>query len=199
MAYDRYPAVDEAYKFPPEVRAALATDAYLRNAVVPMTQTQRNNLTGTDLWDGRLIENTTTDRVNRYDAGTDTWKVLVETADLDSGLAVVQDDVDTAFDELAVHESRLDTLDTGNIGGYTAARMSHTTAGLQQDGVSGRWYFDVGFSFRAMPPVVSISRLVSGTQEVDGKKPTAFLGYGVIFVDGGTLSPGLSHEITVID
>lgn len=195
MAYDLFPAVDEDYNFPPEVRAALAASIELRNTVLPLTQTQRNNLTGTDLWDGRLVLNTTTDRLNRYDAGTSTWKPIADLSDV----AAVDSDLDATNAELVVHESRLDTLDTGHIGGYTAARMSHTTAGLQQDGVSGRWYFDVGFSFRVMPPVVAISRLVSGTQEVDSKKPTAFLGYGVIFVDGGTLSPGLSHEITVID
>jgi hypothetical protein len=202
MAYDRYPAVDEAFKFAPEVRAALATDAVLRNVVVPMTQTQRNNLTGTDLWDGRLIENTTTDRVNRYDAGSDTWKILIETADLTSGLAVVQDDVDGAYDEIAVHESRLDTMDTnhtaGSIGGYTAARIRTTTAGLQDNGF-GRKFFDLGFAFRSMPPVITFSRTVSGTEEVDGKVATAFLAYGVVFVTGGDLSLGLSHHITCID
>src|SRR4249919_1792162 len=38
-----------------------------------MTQTQRNNLTGDDLWDNRLIFNTTTDRIDRYDEGSTTW------------------------------------------------------------------------------------------------------------------------------
>lgn len=194
MAYDRYPAVDEAYKFAPEVRAALATDAILRNVVVPMTQTQRNNLTGSDLWDGRLVANTTTDRINRYDAGSDSWKVLVEQTDLDSGLAVVQDDVDSAFDTLSDHEARIDAQEA-----YPHARITSVTAGLQLDGGSGRWYFDTGMSFRVYNPVVSIAREISGTREVDDKRPTAFLLPGVIFVSGGTLSSGLVHELIIID
>lgn len=73
MPYDLYPAVDENYDFPPEVRAALAKTTELRNTVVPMTQTARNNLTGPELWNGRLIYNTTTERINRYDAVDGAW------------------------------------------------------------------------------------------------------------------------------
>lgn len=192
MAYELFPAVDEDYNFPPEVRAALAASVELRNTVLPLTQTQRNNLTGTDLWDGRLVLNTTTDRLNRYDAGTATWKVIADVSDLDA----VNMALDTRLDAT---ESRLDVLDTGEIDGYTAARVRSTVAGLQQDTGSGRWFFDVGFAFRVYNPVVSIAREVSGTREVDNKVPTGFLVTGVIFVTGGTLSIGLSHEITVID
>ncbi len=66
MAYDRYPAVDEDFLFPPEVLDALATSTQLRNQVVPMTETQRNNLAGAELWNGRLVLNTTTNRIDRY-------------------------------------------------------------------------------------------------------------------------------------
>ena len=81
MAYDLYPAVDEDYNFPPEVRQAIATAPETRNTVIPMTTTQRNNLTGTDLWDGRLIFNTDTDRINRYDVGTASWGVIADELD----------------------------------------------------------------------------------------------------------------------
>ena len=73
MAYDLYPAVDEDLKFAPEVRAANAATPEFRSQVVPMTQTQRNNLSGAELWDNRLIFNTTTDRIDRYDEGSTTW------------------------------------------------------------------------------------------------------------------------------
>lgn len=73
MAYDLYPAVDEDLKFAPEVRAANAATPEFRSQVVPLTQTQRNNLSGDELWDNRLIFNTTTDRIDRYDEGSTTW------------------------------------------------------------------------------------------------------------------------------
>jgi len=73
MPYDRYPAVDENFLFPPEVREANGLAPEFRNQVVPLTQTQRNNLTGDDLWNGRLILNTTTNRIDRYDLASSTW------------------------------------------------------------------------------------------------------------------------------
>lgn len=66
MAYDLYPAVNEDYEFAPEVREANALTPEFRNQVPPMTETQRNNLTGDDLWNDRMVFNTTTSRVNRY-------------------------------------------------------------------------------------------------------------------------------------
>jgi microcystin-dependent protein len=81
MAYDLFPGVDATYNFPPEVIAALVQNPSMRNTVIPMTQTVRNNLTGSGLWDGRLVLNTDTDRVNRYDLGTASWFILAEIAD----------------------------------------------------------------------------------------------------------------------
>lgn len=86
MAYDLFPAVDgTTYQFPPEIRQALATSPELRNTVVPMTTTQRNNLTGAALWDGRVIYNSTTRRLNRYDATatpSPAWTVVAEISDI---------------------------------------------------------------------------------------------------------------------
>lgn len=73
MPYDRYPAVDEDYLFPPEVREANGLAPEFRNQVVPLTQTQRNNLTGDELWNGRLVLNTTTNRIDRYDTSAGEW------------------------------------------------------------------------------------------------------------------------------
>lgn len=77
MAYDLYPAVDETYNFPPEVRQALAVSAELRNTVVPMTTVQRNNLTGANLWDGRLIVNTDNNNLEVYVESTATWEARI--------------------------------------------------------------------------------------------------------------------------
>ena len=197
MVYDRFAAVDENELFPPSVREALAASPELRSLIIPMTQVQRNNLTGDDLWDGRVIANTTSDRLNRYDAGSSSWKVLIETDDL-SVLTTADAALDTRLDAaeaaLVSLDARQDADET-----YTRARVTATVAGLQLDGASGRWFFDVGFTFRVYNPVVSIAREISGTREVDSKTPTGFLVNGIIFVTGGTLSAGLSHNITVID
>lgn len=89
MPYDLYPAVDENFDFPPEVRARLAVSIELRNTVIPMTESYRNNLTSGDLWDGRLIYNTTTKRVNRYNLATTSWTVLMEQSDVDAAVVTV--------------------------------------------------------------------------------------------------------------
>lgn len=81
MAYDLYPAVDENYNFPPEVRAALAKSVDLRQTIIPMTTTERNNLAAADKWDGRFILNTDLDRIQRYDAGSSTWSTSAEAID----------------------------------------------------------------------------------------------------------------------
>lgn len=82
MVYNIYPAVNETYQFPPEVRGALAVSIELRNTVIPMTEVLRNNLTAPELWDGRLIVNTTSDRVNRWDSGTSQWHELANLTDI---------------------------------------------------------------------------------------------------------------------
>lgn len=87
MAYDLYPAVDENYQFAPEVRTALSVSVELRNGVKPMTTTDRNNLPPEHLWDGRTIANTTTDKLERYDAGTLTWDPIANMSDLQSAMA----------------------------------------------------------------------------------------------------------------
>lgn len=78
MAYDLYPAIDLGYNFPPEVRAALAASLELRNTVVPMTTTTRNNLLAGDKWDGRLILNTTLNQIERWDADLTSWIAIVD-------------------------------------------------------------------------------------------------------------------------
>jgi len=87
MAYELYPAVDEVYNFPPEIRNALAISPQLRNTVIPMTTALRNSLTSGELWDGRTIANTTTDHLERYDAGTSLWRQVSEAADISTALS----------------------------------------------------------------------------------------------------------------
>lgn len=58
-----------------------------RPGVAALTTTQRNALTGAELWDGRLVLNTTTDRLNRYDLGTTSWIVIPDNGDIAALLA----------------------------------------------------------------------------------------------------------------
>lgn len=49
-----------------------------RPGVAALTTTQRNALTGVELWDGRAILNTTLDKFQRYDAGLVTWVTIAD-------------------------------------------------------------------------------------------------------------------------
>ena len=86
MPYDLYPAVDENYQFPPEVRAALAVSPEMKNTVVPMTTADRNNLTADKLWDGRVIANTATDRLEQYNVELGGWVAVANLNDLISAV-----------------------------------------------------------------------------------------------------------------
>lgn len=55
-----------------------------RPGVSALTTTERNALTGVELWDGRVILNTTADRLQRWDAGTATWVQIPDAADIGS-------------------------------------------------------------------------------------------------------------------
>ena len=88
MAYDLYPAIDDGVPIRrPRFRQALSISMELRNGVTPMTTATRNNLLPIEKWDGRLIANTTTDHLERYDAGGASWDQIASTIDLTNGLA----------------------------------------------------------------------------------------------------------------
>ncbi len=61
--------------------------AHDRPGVSALTTTQRNALTGAELWDGRVILNTTTDRLNRYDLGTTSWVAVADFSEIAALLA----------------------------------------------------------------------------------------------------------------
>lgn len=58
-----------------------------RPGVSPLTTTQRNALSGAELWDGRVILNTTGDRIQRWDAGTSTWLSIADASEIQALLA----------------------------------------------------------------------------------------------------------------
>jgi hypothetical protein len=75
------PTTAKGFRFPTAADAAdvpldlgnLAADV---DAKIPagITQAARDALTGADLWNGRLIVNTTSGDVERYDLPTTTWE-----------------------------------------------------------------------------------------------------------------------------
>jgi hypothetical protein len=73
MPYNLYPAIDETYNFPPEVRRALSVAPELRNSITPLSNSERDNLPPAELWNGRVIANTTTNRLERYNGPTSLW------------------------------------------------------------------------------------------------------------------------------
>lgn len=64
-----------------------ATYSPLGRGVSTVTTTERDALTGSDLWDGRVVLNITTDRLNRYDLGTTTWVEVADMQDIGTLLA----------------------------------------------------------------------------------------------------------------
>jgi hypothetical protein len=65
----------------------LATWVNDRPGVAALTTTQRNALTGVELWDGRVILNTTLDRFQRYDLGLTTWVSIADFSEIAALLA----------------------------------------------------------------------------------------------------------------
>lgn len=63
MTYEMFPAVDEDFNFPVEVRQQLAKSEQLRNLLIPMDQTTRDSLTEDDIWFGRTIYNLTSEKI----------------------------------------------------------------------------------------------------------------------------------------
>jgi hypothetical protein len=82
MPYDLYPAIDENYAFPPEVRVALSKSSELRNTIVPMTEAYRNSLPQSEKWDGRVIANLTSARLEAYSNALVGWYPLAYLQDV---------------------------------------------------------------------------------------------------------------------
>lgn len=78
MAYNLYPAVDENFNFPPEIRDALIASLNIRNLGAPMDTDERNALPTQDLGYGYYIYNLDWDRFEIYRPEFDKWHVGLE-------------------------------------------------------------------------------------------------------------------------
>jgi hypothetical protein len=68
-----YPAAADANDVPADLQA-LAQKNDDRPGISPLTTAARDALAGTDLWDGRVIYNLTTSRLERYNAAVPAWQ-----------------------------------------------------------------------------------------------------------------------------
>lgn len=84
-----FPAPGDNNNVPADVYA-LAQFIHDNFGVSDVDETARDSLTGGDLWDGRVLSNTTAKRAQRYDAGSDSWITLLEQEDLDNTLTSYQ-------------------------------------------------------------------------------------------------------------
>lgn len=81
-----YPLATDANNTAADLQA-LALWANERPGVTPVTTTQRNAMTGVELWDGRVVLNTTLDKFQRYDAGLVTWVSIADESQIAALLA----------------------------------------------------------------------------------------------------------------
>lgn len=203
MAYDLFPAVDPQYNFPPEVRGALAKSLELRNTVLPMTTTARNNLVGAELWDGRLILNTTTDRINRYDLGTLTWLPVADMADVTALQTTINTALALKADLAAMNtalglKADLAAMNTA-LGLRGNARIRSASAGVTND--SGvQLYVATGMTWADATAVVQTFTTDGFNNKVPTPPPKAITGgNGNIYWPNGTFSLGLPITCVIID
>lgn len=74
-----YPAPTSPNNVPADVQA-LAEWLNANPGVAPMTTTARDALSGVSLWDGRVIWNTSLDRLERYSVDAGAWEVVTPQA-----------------------------------------------------------------------------------------------------------------------
>lgn len=158
-----------------------------RPGVSALTTTQRNALAGADLWDGRLVMNTTTDRLNRYDASTSTWIVIPDTGDIAALLATTGLPAalaDTASRGVSSSAARADHVHPWPAWqNYTPTVVNGFTAGGAGASLNGRWVqqgktvharmqailgtgFTMGNGFGLSLPVAANSSFTAGPLDV---------------------------------
>ena len=60
---------------------------YREANLTPVTTTERDALTGVNLWDGMVVTNTTTDTIERYDLGSTSWVAMARMSDVSYAVA----------------------------------------------------------------------------------------------------------------
>lgn len=157
----------------------LAQFVHDRPGVSTYTTTQRNALAGVELWDGRLIVNTTTDRVERYDLGLTTWTQVADFAEIAALLATTGTPAAlglTASRGVATSAARSD-----HVHAWPAyAAVTPTISGVTVSSAFGRWVQrgkDTTFRF-----IFTINAAPTGTIGITlpatAATPTGFTAFG---------------------
>lgn len=75
MSVPLFAGVDNDKNFPPEIREQLAKSDELKFTIVPMSETQKDNLSEKDLWHGRVIYNLNKKAIETWNSITKTWNL----------------------------------------------------------------------------------------------------------------------------
>lgn len=162
-----------------------------RPGVATLTTTQRNALSGSDRWDGRMVLDTTLDRLFRWDAGLASWVQSADFAEIAALLATsgtpAQDAV-TASRGVATSAARSDhihpepavqTWTPTTLGGFT---FGNATA-------SGRYILQGKFCHFwgrvVLGTTSAVTGVIIGTLPVNGRTPTEYFTLTAHLVDSG--------------
>ncbi|HXH77326.1 hypothetical protein [Nocardioides sp.] len=151
-----------------------------RPGVAALTTTERNALTGAALWDGRIVLNVTTDRLNRYDAGTTTWVQIADSADIaallsTSGLPAAN--ALTASRGVSASAARADHVHPGGTLGYSQAVVDQGSIG----GAS------VNLTNLSVSVTVGTGRRIRVTGHVSMDNPTTGTGQSLFIFEGAAV------------
>lgn len=173
-----YPGVADANNTPANF---LALAGWVNDApgVAALTTTARNALTGAALWDGRMVLNTTTDRLNRYDLGTTTWVEIPDTADIAALLAT--SGTPAALGTTASRGVSTSAARADHVHAWPAwAAITPTISGVTVSSAFGRWVqlgkttiFQWRFTINAAP-----SGTIGVTLPATAATPTGFTTFG---------------------
>lgn len=123
---------------------ALAAWVNARPGIATMNATERDALTGADLWDGRVIYNTTTSRHEGWEAGTSSWRAVVALQEpntwpglqtFDGGIDVNDD---ATFDDVTVGGTLTVAVIAGAVATILAGKAEKTLGGAETTAVPGQ-------------------------------------------------------------
>ncbi len=73
-----FAAVDEDYNLPPKIQTQLAKSNELKHLILPMSKSNRNKLKNEELWDGRLIYNTSSKVIEIWKESLEKWVISLD-------------------------------------------------------------------------------------------------------------------------
>lgn len=117
-----YPAAADPDDVPGDLQA-IADWVNARPGVTPMTTSERNALSGTDLWNGRIVYNLTTQQLERYNTTGPAWEIADAAAFIPKTLVDAKGDLlvgsadDTVVRKAVGSDGQVLTADAASTGG----------------------------------------------------------------------------------